>query len=882
MPLAPGQSLQFYEILGPLGAGGMGEVYRARDTRLEREVAIKVLPEELADDEERLRRFEREAKTLASLNHPNVAGIHGVDQEGDLCFLALELVAGEDLATRLARGALPVDEAIDVCRQIAEGLEAAHEAGVVHRDLKPANLRITPDGVVKILDFGLAKPIRPKTAEGETSTAESDSFLMTEEGLVLGTPTYMSPEQARGKPVDRRTDIWAFGCVLFECLTGERAFGGESLPDVLASIVGTEPEWNDLPALPERVSELLRRTLTKDPRDRLRDMGEARIALEQAAQEPDAAATTAQPGARSLSTAWIAMGSIAVAVAFAMGFTVGRSTSESQGSSLAAGAETAAEAEVHAQVHTFAPGDRSAGFQISPDGRSFAWKDDEGVWVRRLNELVPVLVYADEVDQLRWSPDSRELAFLQDGATWRIAASGGRPERVPGGEADDRTFLDWLEDGRLLYGTLEQVWTLPADGGEREVLLEPTVEEPFAHWHMIHPLPGGGVLGALHRLSREFDAIEVFQDGESEDVFQVPGTELGDVVLTSGGLLVYSVEIEGERSLWSVPFSLDEAKASGEPRIHAKGARQLSVSRDGALAYLLNEAGPGDNRQLAWLDLDESELSFLDRPHENLRSAALSPDGRRIVFGTGRYSRSTFSVHDLDRGVSTPVIQHEGLAYLPIWVDEGRIAVSSFADSQGSFAYAVSGRGEPEQLSEDALLAVSPDGQYFVYATIEPEFADAVCRVVGPGFDGEDLNYLSREGRERFVRFSPDGEWMLYSSERSGTRQLYLSPFPPTGDEDWSVCVGETRSAWFREDMSAIYYTIFDAKTQLAPTIHRVELSLEPEVKLGAPELLRQLEEGTQVEDYDGADRFLVISGMPTGGRRAYVHTGWSNRNASR
>ncbi len=228
MPLTTGQSLTFYEILGPLGAGGMGEVYRAKDTRLERDVAIKVLPEELAGDEERLRRFEREAKTLASLNHPNVAGIHGIDQVDDTCFIAMELVPGEDLSARLERGHLSIEEAIDVCRQIAEGLEAAHEAGVVHRDLKPANVRITPEGVVKVLDFGLAKPIRPKTSSDGTSTAESDSFLMTEEGMVLGTPTYMSPEQARGKPVDRRTDIWAFGCVLYECLSGKRAFEGDA------------------------------------------------------------------------------------------------------------------------------------------------------------------------------------------------------------------------------------------------------------------------------------------------------------------------------------------------------------------------------------------------------------------------------------------------------------------------------------------------------------------------------------------------------------------------------------------------------------------------------------------------------------------------------
>ncbi len=277
MPLTTGQPLSFYEILGPLGAGGMGEVYRARDTRLDREVAIKVLPEKMVDDEERLRRFEREAKTLASLNHPNVAGIYGIDQVEDVCFLAMELVPGEDLATRLEAGPLEIQEALDVCRQIAEGLEAAHEAGVVHRDLKPANVRVTPEDRVKLLDFGLAKPVGPRS-----EPVQSDSFVMTEEGLVLGTPTYMSPEQARGKPVDRRTDIWAFGCVLYECLTGERPFGGSTVPDVLAAVLQSEPNWNALPAAtPAPVRGLLERALTKDRHTRLRDIGEARVALAQ-------------------------------------------------------------------------------------------------------------------------------------------------------------------------------------------------------------------------------------------------------------------------------------------------------------------------------------------------------------------------------------------------------------------------------------------------------------------------------------------------------------------------------------------------------------------------------------------------------------------------
>jgi hypothetical protein len=283
MSVSSGSTLGPYSILAPIGSGAMGEVWRARDTRLGREVAIKVLPEHFADDEERLQRFEREAQTLAALNHPNVAQIHGVDQVGDTCFLVLELVPGESLEERLARGPLPLEEALDVCRQIAEGLEAAHEAGVIHRDLKPANVRVTPDGKVKVLDFGLAKPMQ---VAGETRS--TDSVLSTEAGRLLGTPTYMAPEQARGKPIDRRVDVWAFGCVLHECLTGKRAFDGETLTDVLGAVLHTEPDLARLPSgTPRHVRAVLARCLEKDPRKRWRDIGDVRIELERA---PDALA----------------------------------------------------------------------------------------------------------------------------------------------------------------------------------------------------------------------------------------------------------------------------------------------------------------------------------------------------------------------------------------------------------------------------------------------------------------------------------------------------------------------------------------------------------------------------------------------------------------
>ena len=490
MPLATGQTLSFYEILDSLGAGGMGEVYRAVDTRLEREVAIKVLPEEMAGDEERLRRFEREAKTLASLNHPNVAGIHGVDQQGDVCFLALELVPGEDLAERLAQGPLPVEEALEVCRQIAVGLEAAHEAGVVHRDLKPANVRVTPEGVVKLLDFGLAKPMHPRTGQVGTTTAQADSFLMTEEGLVMGTPTYMSPEQARGKPVDRRTDIWAFGCVLYECLTGRRVFHGETFGDVVASVVSGEPDWSALPPLPRRVHELLRRALTKDPQTRLRDMGEARVALELARSEaaedgaelPAGVAPPEGPSRPGGSPAtWLAVAAIA-ALAASVGWwlrgdadvPVERWSTFSQLTDLV-GAET--------------------GPSLSPDGGSFAYASQvAGSWdiyVQRVGGRNRTAVAADPERDEAWpafSPDGSLIAYNEsdeEGGIWIVGATGESHRRI----TDFGFNPAWSPDGEhIAFATQEVVsphdaqkstlWRVAVDGGEPVKLSDEHAYQP--------------------------------------------------------------------------------------------------------------------------------------------------------------------------------------------------------------------------------------------------------------------------------------------------------------------------------------------------------------------------------------------------------------------
>ena len=848
MPLATGQSLSFYEILGPLGAGGMGEVYRAKDTRLEREVAIKVLPEELADDEERLRRFEREAKTLASLSHANLAHVYGIDQVEDTCFMAMELVPGEDLATRLSRGALPVDEAIDVCRQIAEGLEAAHEAGVVHRDLKPANVRVTPEGVVKILDFGLAKPIHPRATKEGTTTAESDSFLVTEEGLVLGTPTYMSPEQARGKPVDRRTDIWAFGCVLYESLTGRRAFGGESLTDILAAIVEREPDWSVLPAAtPAHVRRLLSRALTKDPRQRLRDIGEARVVLAGAEDDPVVAAPTRSPAGLLLVPV------AALAGALATWWWAGGPPAETPSASLR---------RFDRQVEGLVP---ELGVAVSEDGERLAYVADGRVWVWELGQLDPVPVQGSERGRRpAFSPDGKDVAFAIDSSLWRAPSSGGAARRIATlpQPIEGRCGIAWYTEDRIAVATGDSdIFGCPAQGGEPTILVDrdPTVVDDF---HDVTSLPGGrGIVYAVHRRSAGTDQIAVFDGTEAHIVVDAPGSSFQDPHYASPGHLVFSRTEGNTEGLWAVPFSLDRMEATGPPFLLTTTGK-YSAAGDSLLVY--SRMSLSTESRLSWIDRSGNVLEDVGEPQAGLRSPAISPERDRVAVSAREGGQRDIWLHWLDRDGPTRFTFSPESDHYPLWVPgRNELIWTSGGGGQGeSWIRAVDGSSEPRPLGISKVRAVIQEGSRVLY---ERE-ADAVAEIWSTPIDGgaEPTLVVGSTKGNRVEERSPDGSLLLFRSDRTGQDEIYLTTLPD-GKGLWPVSSGGGERGRWSPEGDAIYYRDNDEN------LCEVRISTANGIELLPQELVMQEPEDVSFRKGfavgEKGERFLVVRDVDEGAR---------------
>jgi Tol biopolymer transport system component len=819
MTLAPGSRLGPYEIVAAVGAGGMGEVYRARDTKLNRVVALKILPDAFAADADRLMRFRREAQVLASLNHPSIAHLYGFEDAGSTQALVMELVDGPTLADRIARGPIPLAEALPIARQIAEALEAAHEQGIVHRDLKPANVKVRDDGTVKVLDFGLAKALDPATASSaEAMNSTTVAARATQLGVILGTAAYMAPEQARGKVVDKRADIWSFGVVLDEMLTGQRLFKGEGISDVLAAVLRQDIAWTALPAgTPLRLTRLLGRCLDRDLRERLRDIGEARVEIAKilagapdsaVAPAPASAAVRRSAVARVLPWTFVAMGWIGLLAALLI-WSPWRSTSAPLPRTLAA--SLGADASFDIGFGTF-----GATAQLSPDGTMLAFAAQQAgktwLFIRKLDQLLAApLAGTEGAADPFFSPDGRWIAFFADGHLRKIPTTGGAAVNVC--DAPAARGGTWTDDNSIIFcptnGSNTRLVRVSAAGGVPAVV--GTLGDGATTQRWPQALPGGA--GVLYTESSNIGAW----DGANLVVAPLSGGAPKIVVgggyygrYVPSGHLIYMQH----GTLFAVPFDLRLLETLG-PAVPALegvtadavvGAARLSVSTEGTLVYVPGAAADQAN-PVNWMTRD-GKMSVLRATKVIWANPRFSPDGQRLALDIFDGQRNIW-VYEWARDTPTQ-LTFGSLAHFPVWTPDGRrVTFASDRDKAVGNLYWVNadGTGDVTRLtnSPNAERAYSwhPSGKFLAFQANRP----------GTGWDlmilpiegdaargwapGTPTVFLSTSAAEQAPMFSPDGRWIAYqSNEASGRFEVYVRPFPG-GDGKWRVSTdGGTEPRW--------------------------------------------------------------------------------------
>ena len=834
-----------YRVLDTLGAGGMGEVYRARDTRLQRDVAIKVLPAAFATDPDRRPRFEREAQVLAALNHPHIAAIYGVEETQGALALVLELVEGPTLADRLARGAIPLDEALPMARQIAEALEAAHEAGIVHRDLKPANIKLRPDGTVKVLDFGLAKAVDAASTRpaADGSSSPTLTALATGAGMILGTAAYMSPEQARGRAVDKRADIWAFGVVLWEMLTGRRLFDGETIGDTLAAVLTQTPELADLPATtPGAVRQTLARCLVRDPRQRLRDIGEARIALSRAEVPPPPPAPP-----RRFSVTQVALSSVTAALALAgVAWAVWPDA-------LPAVAPT-----TRAVIAVQPDGAIIRSPAVSPDGLAVAFESRGRLWLQRLDEWdARALPGTEGGGSPFWSPDGRTIGFFTDRELMRVPQAGGEARaicalavRVGRAGAPHRSGGVWRPDGTIVFTTepgpaMEEtttdvfttefgpLYTVSAQGGDPRAAIQPP--NGVLDFHDPAALPGRAELVvSLHRPSGR-DALAVLApDGSLRVLIERRGIELRRPVYSPTGHLVFH-QIAGDATLqmnrapgvWAVPFSLPRLEVTGEPTLVDAGGWP-SVADDGTLIAIAPQAAVA--RQLGWFDR-QGRLTDAVAPVREWREAlAISPAGTRIL---GADPDGVW-VSALD-GSSRSRLTRGPRDSMAAWIGDNAIAFTREVDGVLSVVTKTVDSSAAERVvaSRARYPSASRDGRYLMFNVLgdrpgswEPAWIDLAA-------DGTVHRLGKAHIGGRFPTISPDGRLVLYMSAETGRDEVFVTRFP-SGRDKWQVSTdGGGWAGWGSGGTEILY-----RRGGRQSTLMSVAVTGDPEPRFGAPRAL--------------------------------------------
>jgi Tol biopolymer transport system component/predicted Ser/Thr protein kinase len=788
----------------------MGEVYRARDTKLQRDVAIKVLPAAFAQDGERLMRFKREAQVLASLNHPNIGAIYGLEEANGQQYLVLEFIEGEPLDKRLSRGPLPLDDALEIAVQVADALEAAHEKGVIHRDLKPANIMVTPDGTVKVLDFGLARTTETTSSLSTPMDEDSPTMIQPDRvhsptipGVILGTAGYMSPEQARGKTVDKRSDIFSFGCVLYEMLTGVQAFGGETVADSIGATLHKEVDLSRLPpGAPLMVRHVLRRCLERDRRKRLRDIGDARLELESTGDPMSI--SVAAPQRRRVYQALAAIAVVAILTTLVIVLWPRPSTNQ-----------PVRRFEIPLKGSEVLRGNTGA---ISPDGAAVAYVIDGALWVRPM-DAIEARKIADKVINMQpfWSPNGLWVGFAQGQSLMRAAVAGGQIEKICGMPTDMSTAGGgaWLPDGRIYFttggGGLYETQT--GIGTWKEVSKPPAGVTDF---HDGAALPDGrGILLTEHPAASPW-RLAVWDGTTLKTLLVIEGAILSSPIYSETGHLLF------ERSdldwlnagIWAVPFSLSRLEVTGTPFLVATGGGKPSLDSHGTLVY--SRGGSGSNTELGLAEIATGKSTVLSSGTASVVGPRFSSDARRVVF-TDRSARgSDLWLLNLESGAPSR-FTFDGRLYGGVWSPDGsQIATQILTDS--------------DQVSSIRFLATDGSGQ--VRAEVQgaqPSFDAKWSVIVFTRYREEnkwDIWYMPLEGEhepkqliatplsERTPALSPDGNWLIYSLEGDRTSQLFLTKFPSAIGK-WQVSPGLGLHPKWSKDGKRVYYVDLERGLQV-------------------------------------------------------------------
>ncbi len=865
-----GTTIAHYNVLEQLGKGGMGEVWKARDTKLGREVAIKTLPEDFAKDAERLSRLQREARLLASLNHPNIATIHGLEERGGTPFLVLELVEGDTLADRLKHGAIPVEESLQLALQLAEALEAAHGKGVIHRDLKPANIKVTPDGKVKVLDFGLAKASGRDGADVNLSQSPALSAA-TQPGVILGTAAYMSPEQAKGQEVDKRTDIWAFGCVLYEMLTARRPFPGETLSDTVAKILESGPDWNSLPANTHaRIRELLERCLDKDVKARWHDIADVRVDIQRVLADPSG--VIVRPGADELQAPQRPMprwaGAVALAAIVAVIATLNLQP-DAPTPTLVRFSHPLPDGQAFTAT---SPQTTRPLIDVSPDGSTIVYAANGQLWIRNLGseEVRPVSGTQENSRHPIFSPDGEWVAYWADGQLKKVQIAGGTPVVLC--DATNPTGWDWAGN-TVFFGQGDRgIMRVSSNGGTPEVVVAEGGWGP-------RMLPGGEVL-MFHRMSAESSSgfqiwAQSLETGE-ETLLVEDGRAQG---YASTGHLIYFLDA----AIFAVPFDVQNLAVSGGSVSVIENVSRLEIpqsvphfglSDNGTVAYISSEIASLE-RSLVWVDRDGSNAVPLGADLADYGLPRISPDGTKVAVEILARGGRHIWVYDLESG-SWSQFTFEGSSRVggdrgPVWTRDGsRIAfMSDLQPTNDIYWKLADGSGETELLLERESHLIptswSPDDDVLAFYIIDPETHRDIWTLQIDDGTAEPEPFLVGPADERAPAFSPGGNWIAYVSDEMERDEVWVKPYPSTAGGQKRISTESGVEPIWSPDGRELFFRTTEGNMMAVEVDASAGFTFQPPRKLFDGQMYMNFEDPTQrgIQTYDvhpDGDRFLMVT----------------------